>query len=444
MMGPDINALRALDDDTLAARHAEAAAEFEALVARDLSIDMARGKPGPEQLAESGRLLELPGADDYLAADGTDCRTYGGDVRGLPEARALLAPLVGAAPEQVMAAGNSSIALMHDALVYALLNGLPDSPRPWSAEPRLRILCPVPGYDFHFNLLAGFGIEMVPVPLTGQGPDMAVVESRVAEDPSIKGLIGVPRYSNPTGETYSDDSVARLAGMPTAAPDFRLFWDNAYAVHHLDDEPPALANILEACAAAGHPDRALVFGSTSKITLPGAGVAAFAASPANLAWFAAHAGRRSIGPDKINQLRHVRFFAGGWPDIERLMARHAAHLAPKFDAVDTVFTNQLGDSGLAAWQRPQGGYFISLYTPPGCAAAVVARAAQAGVTLTPAGSAFPHGQDPRDHHLRIAPTSLAPLHAAEAAEVVAQSLRLVAHEAACAERDSRCAAGRSC
>lgn len=434
MTGIDTSGLRALDDETLAARHAEIAAGFKVLVARDLRINMARGKPGPEQLAESSRLLALPGADDYLAADGTDCRTYGGDVRGLPEARALLAPLVGAPPEQVMAAGNSSIALMHDALVYGLLRGMPGSARPWSAEPRLRFLCPAPGYDFHFNLLAGFGIEMVPVPLTGQGPDMAMVESLVAKDPSIKGLIGVPRYSNPTGETYSDDTVARLAGMPTAARDFRLFWDNAYAVHHLVDAPPALANILAACAAAGHPDRALVFGSTSKITLPGAGVAVFAASPTNMGWFADHAGRRSIGPDKINQLRHLRFFVEGWPDIERLMARHAAHLAPKFDAVDAVFRQQLGGSGLADWQRPAGGYFISLYTPVGCAAAVVAQAARAGVILTPAGAAFPYGHDPKDHHLRIAPTSLSLAQAVDAAEVVAQSLRLVAYRSALAER----------
>ena len=381
---------------------AAAQAEYEKLQARGLELNLTRGKPSSEQLDLSNPLLTILDAADVRAADGTDCRNYGG-LLGLPELRAIFAGPLQVPADQLIACGNASLAVMHDVLAQAMLSALPGATRRWADEADVRFLCPVPGYDRHFALCDRFGITMVPVPLTGQGPDMDVVEELVASDPRIKGIWCVPKYSNPTGEIYSDETVRRLAAMPTAAPDFRLFWDNAYAVHHLTEERLEITPVLPACAEAGHPDRAFVFGSTSKITLAGSGVAFVGSSPANVAWLSKLMAKQTIGPDKINQLRHVRLF-GDSDGVLAHMEKHRALLAPRFAAVYEVLERELGPLGIAEWTKPKGGYFISMDVPDGCAAEVVRLAREAGIALTPAGAAFPGGNDPRDRHIRLAPT----------------------------------------
>ena len=369
-------------------------ADYEAFKARGLKLDMTRGKPSPEQLSLSDPMLVPQGNRDTTTAAGEDARNYGGDLRGLPEVRALFAQALALPAEAIVLGNNSSLALMHDCIVWALLKGVPGGDRPWSHEAAPAFICPVPGYDRHFGLAEEFGFRLLPVPLTGQGPDMEAVEA-LAADPAVKGMWCVPRYSNPTGETYSDETVRRLAAMATGAPDFRLFWDDAYAVHHLTERRTPLADILDLCRAAGHPDRAFCFASTSKITLAGAGVALFAASPANVAWYLARAGRRTIGADKLNQLRHLRFLR----DAEGLhahMGRHRALIAPKFDAVLAALERRLAGTGLARWSRPDGGYFISVDVLPGTATRVVDLARAAGLALTPAGATWPQGRDPED------------------------------------------------
>jgi DNA-binding transcriptional MocR family regulator len=368
------------------------------LRARGLKLDLTRGKPSAEQLNLSTPLLDLPGAGDYRAADGSDTRNYGG-LRGLPELREIFAPLLGLKPENMIAFGNSSLELMHDFLMHAVLFGVPGGSGPWRDA---AFLCPVPGYDRHFAICAKLGIEMIPVPMTGDGPDLAEV-ARLAVDPRVKGIWCVPKYSNPTGETYSPETVRRLAELPTGAEDFRILWDNAYSVHHLTDEPVEIEDILAAADAAGNPDRPIVFGSTSKITLAGAGVGFLGASSANLDWLVGHLGKRTIGPDKINHLRHARFL-GSPQGVLDLMAKHRAVLRPKFDLVEQTLTKQLADAGVASWTTPRGGYFVSLTVLPGCASRVVELAGHAGIALTPAGAPFPHGKDPEDKVLRIAPT----------------------------------------
>jgi DNA-binding transcriptional MocR family regulator len=375
--------------------------EHEKLRARGLRLDLTRGKPATDQLDLSTPLLELPGTDDYRAADGSDTRNYGG-LRGLPELREVFGPLLGVPAERLIATGNSSLEVMHDYLVHAALFGVPGGDRPWR-DGSAAFLCPVPGYDRHFAICEKLGIDMIPVPLTGEGPDMAEVERLAAADARIKGIWCVPKYSNPTGDVYSPETVRRLAGMRSAAPDFRVFWDNAYTVHHLRTEPREVSDILAAAEVAGNPDRPLVFGSTSKITLAGAGVGFLGASSANLDWYVGHLGKRTIGPDKVNQLRHARFLRG--PEhVLAHMARHRELLAPKFDLVERTFTEQLGSTGVASWTTPDGGYFVTLTVLPGCATRVVSLAASAGIALTPAGAPFPYGKDPDDAVLRIAPT----------------------------------------
>ncbi|MCC5578330.1 aminotransferase class I/II-fold pyridoxal phosphate-dependent enzyme [Microtetraspora sp. AC03309] len=390
------------DRDRLVAEHDRAVHDHAALVARGLSLDLTRGKPAARQLDLSEALLALPGEGDHTAADGTDCRNYGG-LQGLPELREIFSGPLQVPAAQLVVGGNSSLAMMHDTVVQALLSRLPGAERRWVDEPRVAFLCPVPGYDRHFALCERFGIELIPVPMTPEGPDMDVVERLVREDAQVKGIWCVPKYSNPDGVCYSDETVRRLAAMPTAAPDFRVFWDNAYAVHHLADSPVEIADILELCAENGNPDRVFVFGSTSKITLAGAGVAFFGSSPANVAWLIGNAAKQTIGPDKINQLRHVRFLK----DAEGLaahMRRHRDLIRPKFDAVIRILDKELGGTGLASWSDPAGGYFISLDVPEGCAREVVRKAAEAGIALTPAGATHPYGDDPLDRTIRIAPT----------------------------------------
>jgi DNA-binding transcriptional MocR family regulator len=387
-----------LSDTELKTFRRKIRAEYEAFRARGLKLDMTRGKPAPEQLDLAEAMLALPGNRDHLTASGEDARNYG-VLQGLPEARALFASLLGAPPSQIVVADNSSLAVMHDCIVWALLKGVPGSAEPWSNP---AFICPVPGYDRHFALCEEYGIRMLPVPMTGRGPDMDAVEA-LATDSSVKGMWCVPKYSNPSGEVYSPETVRRLAAMRTGAPDFRLFWDNAYAVHHLTERRHEIADILDACAKARNPDRAFIFASTSKITLAGAGLAFFGSSPANVAWYLARLFKRTIGSDKLNQLRHVRFLEDE-AGLMRHMDAHRVLLAPKFAAVQTALDARLAGTGTATWARPEGGYFISLNATPGTAKQVVALAKDAGLALTAAGSTWPHRNDPHDSNLRLAPT----------------------------------------
>ena len=398
---------------------------FDAFRARGLSIDMTRGKPCAEQLALSNALLDLPGRGDFLTEDGGDARNYYGGPLGLPEARHLFATMLDAPPEHVAVGNNASLALMHDMLAFAVLHGVPGGVLPWSRESD-QFLCPAPGYDRHFALCEAFGIEMLAVPMTGRGPDMDVVEALV-EDPRVKGMWCVPMYSNPTGETYAPDVVGRLARMRTAAPDFRLFWDKAYAVHHLVDHADSVPNILALCAQAGHADRALVFGSTSKITFAGAGLGLMAASSANLDWYARHAGIRSIGPDKLNQLRHVRLLRDHAGILTHMQA-HRAILAPKFAIVQSALERHLNGRGVATWTQPRGGYFVSLQVRDGCARRVVELARALGIVLVPAGKTYPLGHDPRDSNLRLAPSYPDPADLATAMEGICLSILLACTE----------------
>jgi DNA-binding transcriptional MocR family regulator len=397
-----MSTLATLSTDDLVALRDQVQSQYDAFKRRSLKLDLTRGKPSSEQLNLSNGLLALPGDADYLAADKTDTRNYGMP-QGLSELRALLAPVFGVTADQVVLGNNSSLALMHDAIVYALLKGTVGSPRPWSKESRVAFICPVPGYDRHFAICQDFGIEMIPVDLNDDGPDMDGVERLVRDDAGIKGMWCVPKYSNPTGTVYSSSTIERLAAMSTAAPDFRIFWDNAYAVHHLTSERVEIPSMVEACARHGNPNRAFVFGSTSKITLAGAGVALFAGSAANVAWYLGRVGKRTIGADKLNQLRHVRFLRNT-DGLLALMDRHRAIVAPKFASVIDTFERHLAGTGVATWVVPRGGYFITINVLDGCAKDVVRLATEAGVALTPAGATYPFGQDPRDRNIRIAPT----------------------------------------
>ncbi len=433
-----MTAITDLSDRDLEAVLSRTRAEYDAFRARGLKLDMTRGKPAPDQLSLAAEMLTLPGNGDITSEKGEDTRNYG-NLQGLAEARALYAPILGAAPAQVVAADNSSLALMHDYLLWALVKGVPGGERPWSkpskhGEQRLAFLCPVPGYDRHFAICESYGIRLIPVALTGNGPDMDEVERLVA-DPSVKGMWCVPRYSNPSGETYSDATIRRLAAMPTGAPDFRLFWDDAYAVHHLTDRHHAIPNILDLCAEAGVSDRALTFASTSKVTLAGSGLAFFAASPSNVAWYLSCAGVRTIGPDKLNQLRHVRFLKNE-AGIAAHMDKHRALIAPKFAAVQAALRTRLAGTDAARWTEPEGGYFVSVDARPGTAKRVVALAGDAGVALTPAGATWPGGVDPHDANLRLAPTFPSLEEVRLASEGIALCIYLAALESEAAVRDT--------
>ncbi len=419
---PDMTRLQAED---LRACHNQLRDRYEAFAKRGLRLNLTRGKPSSEQLDLCNELLGLPGVDGYVS-DAIDTRNYG-ELQGLPALRALLAPVFGVTAERVIIGDNSSLSLMHDAVVFALLKGTCDSERPWAKESRVAFLCPTPGYDRHFFICQELGVEMISVPLLQDGPDMDVVEQLVAADPQIKGIWCVPKYSNPSGAVYSNEHVERLAKMRAAAGDFRIFWDNAYAVHHLTPERIELANIDEACARHGHPNRAFIFGSTSKITFAGAGVGLFAGSKDNVAWYLKRIEKRTIGSDKINQLRHVQLLKN-MDGIERLMDRHRAIVAPKFNRVLEIFAERLGGSGVADWTKPKGGYFITLDVLDGCAREVVKLAKAAGVELTPAGSTHPLGNDPRDRTIRIAPTFPNLAEITQAAEGVALCVLLAAAE----------------
>jgi len=416
--------LSAADRAAIENRMGDLHERYEAFKARRLALDMTRGKPCPEQLDLSLGMLTCLGAD-HKAADGTDCRNYGG-LDGLAEAKALFSKIIDVAADEIIVGGASSLNMMHDTVLRAMTHGVPGGAQPWGKLPAVKFLCPSPGYDRHFSICRHFGIEMIVVDMKSDGPDMDAVERLAAADESIKGIWCVPKYSNPTGVTFSDEVVERFARMKSAAADFRIFWDNAYAVHHLGT-PDRLKNILEECKRAGRPDRVYVFGSTSKISFAGAGVAMMGASKANLADTRKHLAIQTIGPDKLNQLRHVRFFKD-LTGIEAQMSKHAAILRPKFDAVIEILARELSGLTVAQWSRPNGGYFVSLDTLDGCAKAVVARAAEAGVKFTEAGATFPLGRDPRDRNIRIAPSLPGAQAIAQATELLAICIQLVSLE----------------
>ncbi|NLD58698.1 MAG: aminotransferase class I/II-fold pyridoxal phosphate-dependent enzyme [Clostridiales bacterium] len=373
---------------------------YAAFRARGLSLDLSRGKPEKKQLDLSLPMLDPNLLGDFRCEDGMDARNYG-DPTGIPEAKRLFGQLLGMPPEQVIVGGNSSIHLIYDALTRAILHGPLPGDRPWKDLPAVKFLCPAPGYDWHFHMLHMLGVECVPVRMLESGPDMDAVE-KLALDPLVKGIVCVPMYSNPTGATFSDDVVERLAGMETAAGDFRILWDNAYCVHHLyPDGRDRLKNLYEACRAAGTEDRALLFTSTSKITFAGGGVGAMAASPKNIERQAALLRYQMVCYDKVNQLRHARFF----PDLEavaRHMDGHAAILRPKFELVKRALETELG--GVGSFRAPRGGYFLCYRAPGGTAKRIVELCLDAGVRLTPAGAPFPYGLDPEDSVIRIAPS----------------------------------------
>ena len=399
--------------------------QYDSFRARGLKLDMTRGKPSPEQIDLASGMLALPGNGDYVTETGDDARNYGG-LQGLPETRRLFAPLLDAPAEQIVIAENSSLAIMHDCLVWALLKGVPGSAAPWSRTASPAFICPVPGYDRHFALTEEFGFRLLPVAMTDEGPDMDAVEA-LAAHPAVKGMWCVPKYSNPTGAIYSPAVVRRLASMTTGAADFRLFWDNAYAVHHLTEREHAVSDILALTRDAGHADRPFIFASTSKVSLAGAGLGFVAGSPANVAWYLARATKRTIGPDKLNQLRHVRFLRD-FDGVRRHMVAQRRLLAPKFAAVQDALDRHLSDLGTVRWTRPQGGYFISVDAMDGTARRTVELAHALGIALTPAGATWPGGHDPNDRVLRLAPTFPSVETVRIAAEGIALSIRLAALE----------------
>ena len=390
-----------LGREELVAEHERQTANYAQLKAERLALDLTRGKPAPEQLDLAAELLALPGSVHTDEA-GTDCRNYGG-LKGLPGLRGIFAELLKVPADNLVAGNNASLEMMHDLIVFSMLKGNQDSPRPWSQEEKVKFLCPSPGYDRHFAITEQYGIEMIPVPLHADGPDMDIVAPLVAEDPAIKGLWAVPNYANPTGSVYSEEVTRALASMPAAAPDFRLFWDNAYAVHSLVEQGAPVLDVLGMAAAAGNPNRPYIFASTSKITFAGAGVGFFGTSTANLDWYLGLLGKKTIGPDKVNQLRHELFFKDS-DGVRAHMAKHRELLAPKFDLVLRILQERLGSSKAATWTEPSGGYFVSLDVTAGNARRVIALAKDAGIALTAAGSSFPYKNDPQDRNIRLAPS----------------------------------------
>lgn len=372
---------------------------YEEFKNQKLSYDMSRGKPCKEQLDLS---LDILNITDYKSSSGTDCRNYG-VLDGIPEAKKLFSELIEANTDEVIVGGNSALNMIYDTIARAVSFGVLGSEVPWGKLPKVKFLCPSPGYDRHFAICELFGIEMIVVDMKNDGPDMEAVEKLANEDEAIKGIFCVPKYSNPGGITYSDEVVDRLAAMKTKAKDFRIFWDNAYTVHHLFGKGDSLKNILEACKKAGNEDRVFMYTSTSKVTLPGAGIAVMAASKANISFTKKQMSVQMIGPDKLNQLRHVKFLKS-MDNIKEHMKKHAEIIRPKFLAVLDILEAELGGKEIAWWSKPNGGYFISFDTLDGCGKKVVSMMAEAGIVMTTAGATFPYGKDPRDRNIRIAPT----------------------------------------
>lgn len=379
--------------------------QYQELKARNLNLDLTRGKPSSEQLDFSNALLSLPGEGDYKDKTGADVRNYG-NLQGIADIRELWAEALGIDPANLIAGDSSSLNIMFDLISFAYIWGTNDSLRPWKDEETVKWLCPVPGYDRHFAITERFGFEMIRVPMTPDGPDMDVVEELV-KDPQVKGMWTVPVFGNPTGITFAPEVAEKLAAMEVAAPDFRIVWDNAYAMHTLTDDQVENLNVLELAEKHGNPNRFWYMSSTSKITHAGSGVAFFASSKANLEWYMSYASIRGIGPNKENQLAHARLL-GSVQGLHALMQRHAKSLAPKFEAVIGILHDRLGEYGVAEWTEPKGGYFISMDVTDGSATRVWELAKEAGITLTKAGASFPHGVDETDTNIRLAP-SLPPL-----------------------------------
>lgn len=399
--------------------------EYHRLKNLSLSLDITRGKPSSEQLDLSNRLLELP-ASEYIADDGTDVRNYGG-LDGLPAMKQLFAEILEVDAEEVIVGGNSSLTMMYDTLMRACQFGVVDGKEAWHRVAERKFICPVPGYDRHFLLAEHLGFELISVEMTESGPDMDAVEALVRGDETIKGIWCVPKYSNPDGVCYAAKTVQRLAAMKTAAKDFRIFWDNAYAEHHISDECHVLENIARCCVARNNPNRVIQFASTSKISHPGSGVAAMASSPSNIEDAKAHIAVQSIGPDKVNQLRQLRLF-GDLAGLRIHMKKHKMLIKPKFDLVLGILDRELSKWGIAEWSNPKGGYFISLNTPDGKAKRAIELAAEAGVKLTAAGAPFPYGKDPRNRNIRIAPTLPPANDIRLATEVLTACVKLAASE----------------
>ena len=396
---------------------------YDAFQGKKLTLDMTRGKPSPEQLDLAMEMLTGEISREYKTQSGLDCRNYGG-LDGIKEAKELFAGYMEVADDEIIIGGSASLKMMHDTVMGAMVYGMVDSDQPWGKLPKVKFLCPSPGYDRHFAVCQYLGIEMITVAMDANGPDMDRVEELVASDDAIKGMWCVPKYSNPTGITYSDEVIDRLASMKTRAGDFKIFCDNAYAVHHLSDAHDPLKNLLSASKSGGNPERVFLYGSTSKISFAGAGVAMMAASRKNREFILSKMQFQTIGPNKLNQLRHVLFF-NDVEGIEAHMKKHAAILKPKFDAVLDVLDQELAGSGIAEWSRPNGGYFISIDTINDCARDVIKKAAAAGVKLTPAGATFPYGKDPEDRNLRIAPSFPSAADVKTAMELVAICIQLV-------------------
>ena len=402
-------------------------AEYEKIKNLGLSLDMSRGKPGADQLDLSMGMLDVLDSKTALKSEnGTDLRNYG-VLDGIPEAKKLIADVIGTKPENVIIYGNSSLNIMYDQVSRAFIFGLCGN-TPWCKLDKVKFLCPAPGYDRHFKITETFGFDLITIPMHEDGPDMDMVEKLVSEDPAIKGIWCVPKYSNPQGYSYSDETVRRFAALQPAAPDFRIFWDNAYVVHHLYKEDQAqILDILEECKKAGNPDMVFEFCSTSKVSFPGSGIAAVAASKANLEDFRSYMQIQTIGHDKLNQLRHVKFFKN-IDGLHEHMRKHAAILRPKFEMVLNTLDRELGGLGIGEWTKPHGGYFISFDSMEGCAKAIVAKAKEAGVVLTGAGATYPYGKDPKDSNIRIAPSFPTPEDLGKAAEVFVLCVKLTSVE----------------
>lgn len=416
-----------LSKDELKQLHEELVKQYEQKQAEGIKLDMSRGKPSPTQLGVSMDMMDALNSESVLKAlDGTDCRNYG-VLDGIPEAKKLMADMMGTTPEHIFIGGNASLTLMFDTISRAYTHGLLGE-TPWGKLDKVKFLCPVPGYDRHFAITERFGFEMINIPMTENGPDMDLVEKLVSEDESVKGIWCVPKYSNPQGVCYSDETVKRFAALKPAAKDFRIFWDNAYVIHHLyEDRQVEILDIISECEKAGNPNMVFEFASTSKVSFPGSGISALATSLENLADAKKHFTIQTIGYDKINQLRHVTYFK----DIDGLkahMMKHANQLRPKFEAALETLENELGGLGIGTWIRPLGGYFISFDAMEGCAKKIVARCKDAGMVLTGAGATFPYHNDPKDSNIRIAPSFPSAEEMKKATELFVLCVKLVSVE----------------
>ncbi len=422
-----MTAYKDLSKDELKALKKELTRKYEEVKAKGLKLDMSRGKPSTEQLNLSMGMMDvLTSSSDLVCEEGVDCRNYG-VLDGIREAKQLLADMMEVPKDNIVIFGNSSLNVMYDTVARSMIHGVMGS-TPWCKLDKVKFLCPVPGYDRHFAITEHFGIEMINVPMTPTGPDMDMVEKLVSSDPAIKGIWCVPKYSNPQGITYSDETVHRFAKLNPAAEDFRIYWDNAYGIHHLyEDKQDYLIEILMECKKEGHPDMVYKFSSTSKISFPGSGIAAIAASDANLAEIREQMKIQTIGHDKLNQLRHARYFKNIHGMVEH-MKKHAASMRPKFDTVLASLEKELGGLEIGSWLAPRGGYFISFDSLDGCAKAIVAKAKEAGLIMTNAGATYPYGKDPHDSNIRIAPSYPTLDEIKRAMEVFTLSVKLVSVE----------------